>query len=281
VITEYLARLGLPRREPSLDYLFALHRAQVERVPYENLEIMLGRPTTVAAAESAARISAGRGGYCFHLNGAFGAVLSGLGFDVTHHVGGVHARGEDPVGATGNHLVLTVAGLPSRETPDGVWFVDAGLGDALYEPMPLVMGRHRQGGFAYRLDPSTVIPGGWHFTHAEGGSFGGMDFGPVVAGAEHFAPNHAELSGPDGHFTRLVVCQRRDGSGVDMLRDLTLTRWETTGKTVKQLETPQDWGASWADVFGIRLSAGELAELWPRAVQSHAAWLARQDAVPA
>ncbi|HET8595363.1 MAG TPA: arylamine N-acetyltransferase, partial [Intrasporangium sp.] len=73
----------------------------------------------------------GRGGYCYHLNGAMGLLLSSLGYSVCGHVGGVHGpEGPNP-GAMGNHLVLTVVLPPSDDNPGGVWYVDGGLGDAL------------------------------------------------------------------------------------------------------------------------------------------------------
>ncbi len=95
--------------------------------------------TTVDPYESARRVVAtGRGGYCFHLNGALSVLLAALGFDVRWHRGGVSDGGEpNPFEPFANHLALTVHGLPTPDAPDGVWFVDAGLGDALYEPIPL------------------------------------------------------------------------------------------------------------------------------------------------
>jgi len=39
---------------------------------------------------SARRILGGRGGYCYHLNGAFSALLAWLGVDVSRHLAGVH-----------------------------------------------------------------------------------------------------------------------------------------------------------------------------------------------
>jgi N-hydroxyarylamine O-acetyltransferase len=51
-----------------------------------------------------------------------------------------------------NHLVLTVRGLPADTNPGGVWYVDAGLGDALHEPIPLIAGEYRQGPFVLVLD---------------------------------------------------------------------------------------------------------------------------------
>lgn len=59
----YLARLGLARPAgPSVEALFAVHRAHAERVAYENLEIQLGRATSADPAESVARIARGGGG---------------------------------------------------------------------------------------------------------------------------------------------------------------------------------------------------------------------------
>ena len=56
-----------------------------------------------------------RGGYCFHLNGAFSELLWSLGYDVTRHVGGVHGP-DGPEDALTNHLVLTVQDFPPTTT---------------------------------------------------------------------------------------------------------------------------------------------------------------------
>ncbi|GAA5007786.1 hypothetical protein GCM10023317_43330 [Actinopolymorpha pittospori] len=63
----YLRRLGLPAvpvesSPPSAELLAVVHRAHVGRVPYENLEIQLGRPTSIDPTESARRIMASPGG---------------------------------------------------------------------------------------------------------------------------------------------------------------------------------------------------------------------------
>lgn len=70
-VTGYLERLGLDAEPPGVAALGRLHAAHVERVPYEALEITLGRPTPLEPSASLARILRGRGGYCYHLNGAF------------------------------------------------------------------------------------------------------------------------------------------------------------------------------------------------------------------
>src|SRR5437868_5974035 len=79
----YLDRLGLDVEPPSVDALFQVHRAHVERVAYETLWIHLGEGWSVDPADSVERVARGRrGGYCFHLNGAMSELLRGLGYDV-------------------------------------------------------------------------------------------------------------------------------------------------------------------------------------------------------
>lgn len=97
----YLERLGnADPGDPSVVGLRALHAAHVERVAYEAIEIQLGRPTTVDPYESAERIVARhRGGYCYHLNGAFSLLLSELGYDVVWHRAGVENRGDPDYGS--------------------------------------------------------------------------------------------------------------------------------------------------------------------------------------
>src|SRR5207248_932461 len=108
----YLRRLGLDREPPSADALRRLHQRHVERVPYETLWIHLGETWDIDVEAAARRIACdARGGYCFHLNGGFSALLESLGYDVSRHVGGVHGPDGPSDGAMTNHLVLTVRGL--------------------------------------------------------------------------------------------------------------------------------------------------------------------------
>ncbi|WP_198169474.1 arylamine N-acetyltransferase family protein [Herbidospora daliensis] len=276
-VDAYVHRLGLTREPPSVTALAALQRAHVERVPYETTEIWLGRPTTVDPAESAARIVAGRGGYCFHLNGALSELLSALGYQVTRHFGGVQGSATDPAGARGNHLVLTVAGLPTEANPSGEWLVDAGLGDAIHEPLPLVEGVYDQGPFTYRLRPSEAEPGGWRLDHDPRGSFVGMDFRKVPTEMTAFESEHVRLStSPESGFVRVLAIQRRDATGVDSLRGLVLTR-VGDDPTSTTLEREGDYVAAMSDVFGLHLTGEERAILWPKLSESHKAWLASRD----
>ncbi|WP_433252982.1 arylamine N-acetyltransferase family protein [Streptosporangium sp. CA-135522] len=275
-VTAYLRRIGVRiDGPPSAESLRLLHRAHLERVPYECLEIWLGRPTTVDPVESAARIIGGRGGYCFHLNGAFSLLLEALGYEVTRHLGGPQHRVADPAGADGGHLSLTVSGLPSEDNPGGGWMVDQGLGDGFHEPLPLVEGVYRQGPFAYGLRPSPAEPGGWRFDHDPRGTFLGLDFRAEPAEMAEFAAMHEFLStSPESGFVRVATVQRRDAGGVDILRGLVLTRLGDHEHAMTA-ETERDYFEILADVFGLPLddvTPTERAKLWGRLWTAHERW---------
>jgi len=278
----YLQRLHIADPgPPSAAALRALHEAHVERIAYEALEIQLGRPTTVDPHDAADRIlSRHRGGYCFHLNGAFSLLLDALGYDVVWHRGGVQNHAEPvPVGSQrANHLALTVHGLPSEESPSGDWFVDVGLGDALHSPLPLHEGTYAQGPFRYRLRRSEVDPGGWRWDHDPAGSFAGMDFRAGRATQDDFGARHEYLStSPESGFVRTCSVQRRDAGGVDTLTGCILGRVGEPARAPVVLETSGEWFDALRDVFDLPLGdvdAAARARLWARVRAAHEAWLA-------
>ena len=272
----YLARLGLEAEPPSVQGLFRLHRAHVEHVPYETLWIHLGERWGIGVGESVARIATrGRGGYCFHLNGAFGALLRSLGYDVARHVGGVHGPDGPNVASMTNHLVLTVHGLPADTNPDGNWYVDAGLGDALHEPIPLLAGEYRQGPFAFVLDETPGAIGDWHLTHDPAGGFAGMSWRSTPVGMDAFADRHAWLStSPDSGFVRVLTAQRRDATGVDLLRGLSLKRIGDRASD-STLATMAELADVLGSLFGLDVSpVSDQAwdALWARVQATHVEW---------
>ncbi|MBR7835998.1 arylamine N-acetyltransferase [Actinospica durhamensis] len=273
----YLARLGLAPRSghhPSLEALFALHRAHAERVAYENLEIQLGRATSADPDESIGRIVRGRGGYCFHLNGAFGTLLQHLGYSATRHLGEVCGQSAPPerTELEVNHQVLVVACEGER------WLVDVGLGDGLYEPMPLREGASVQGPFTYRLEPWAERPGGWLFLHDSKASVPAMVFAPEPVHWSAFSAAHEQLStSPDSGFVRVCLLQRRAPDATLTLRGLVYERVDGEGRQKRTLETAGEWFACAAEEFGLPLTDVDAAareRLWGRLASSHAAWLA-------
>ncbi len=275
----YLRRIGVDNPgPPSIEALHALHQAHVERVPYETLQIHLGRPTSINPYESAQRIVTDRaGGYCYHLNGAFSLLLRTLGYRVTWHRAGVERHGlVRPPGANANHLGLVVSGLECDIAPDGRWLIDVGLGDALHEPVPLQPGTYVQGPYAFIVRWSDVEVEGWRLDHDPRGGFAGVDFAPGRAARRDFEPMHTELAtSPQSSFVRVMTAQRRHGGGADVLRGCILTRVLDGSTESVVVDRHTDWFAALADIFGLTLADVASCErdvLWRRVLAAHLAW---------
>jgi len=269
----YLERLGVEVEPPSVGELRRIVNRQVERVPYETLWIQAGERWTVDPGAAARRIAlSGRGGYCYHLNGALGLLLTSLGYAVHAHVGGVHGPERSPE-ALGNHLVLTVTGLPDDQNPAGAWYVDAGLGDALHDPLPLEPGEYQQGPF--RLVLERLDADRWHLQHDPTGGFGGMEWtlGPARTG--DFVAKHTWLStDPDSGFVQVPMAERRDATGVDVIRGLVLARVGANAFTADPITRQAEWFDALADVFGLRFDASppeSRQRLWDNVVDAHRA----------
>jgi arylamine N-acetyltransferase len=277
VIDAYLARLGAEREPPSADALRRLHRAHVERVPYETVWIHIGERLDVSPAGALARIARStRGGYCFHLNGAFSELLAALGYDVVRHVGGVHGPDGPAEEAMTNHLVLTVHGLPSDDNPAGDWYVDVGLGDALHDPLPLVAGAYDQPPFGFELVHTPGGVGDWHLVHDPRGAFTGMAWRAAPADIAVFQPRNVELStSPESGFVRILSVQRRGPMHADVLRGLFLIRLERE-TTQRTLESERELADALGDVFGFDVPdfpGDRLDDLWRRTSAAHEAFV--------
>jgi arylamine N-acetyltransferase len=280
----YLRRLGLDAERPSPEALVRLHRAHVERVPYETFWIHLGERWGIDPVEAAGRIArGGRGGYCFHLNGAFSELLGHLGYEVTRHVAGVHdANGPSPATMT-NHLALAVHGLPTDRNPEGRWYVDTGLGDAVHEPLPLVSGVYRHGPMRFALTAPEDGAVDWHLAHDPSGSFAGVSISADVTGMDAFEARHRfNATSPESSFARTVTAQRRHVAGVDAVRGCVLSHRVGATTTTVTFERQAEWVAMLADEFGLHLAVEPPAvdALWARVRDAHDVWLATEPAKP-
>jgi N-hydroxyarylamine O-acetyltransferase len=129
----YLNRIGYAgARQPTIDVLNALHLAHATHIPFENLDILLGRPIRLDLASLQAKmVTNRRGGYCFEHNLLFQAVLASLGYAVKPLAARV--RLGDPRVRARTHMLLLVT------VDDQPMVTDVGFGGGgLLHPMPLV-----------------------------------------------------------------------------------------------------------------------------------------------
>src|SRR5690348_17718552 len=83
-LAAYLDRIGHPGPlAPTREVLHSLHRAHVAAVPFENVDVVLGRsPSVDLDGVQAKLVRARRGGYCYEHATLFAAVLEEAGFRV-------------------------------------------------------------------------------------------------------------------------------------------------------------------------------------------------------
>lgn len=143
----YCSRIGYAgERTPTAGVLEELHLAHATHIPFENLDILLGKPIRLDLASLQAKLIRGkRGGYCFEQNTLFAAALERIGFRVTRLAARVGAGATRVLPRT--HMLLRV------EAEEAAWLADVGFGgDGLLRPLPFVPGPEcRQYGWTYRL----------------------------------------------------------------------------------------------------------------------------------
>ncbi len=185
-LEDYLARLGVdPRGTPAdLAALRALHLAHLERIPFENVDIVFGAGVPHDQSLAVEKIlgtgsSSPRGGWCFELNGAFALLLEALGYDVRLLGAAVLLDGPTQVI---DHLLLEVTS--PFLAPQ---LVDVGFGDSFDVPLSLNTAGAQDGG----SDDFELIgsPQGTTLTrHVDGVPAALLRFKRVAHAFDDFAP---------------------------------------------------------------------------------------------
>ncbi|MBV9749766.1 MAG: arylamine N-acetyltransferase, partial [Acetobacteraceae bacterium] len=127
--------IRLPAR-PTLDHhgLNALHRAHRLAIPFDSLDVALGRAIAIDSTSVFAKlVTARRGGYCFEHDRLFADALAALGFAARPLLARVWLGQPD---FTGEAPPLThTLSLVTAEGQD--WIADPGFGGSYVPPMPL------------------------------------------------------------------------------------------------------------------------------------------------
>ncbi|MFD4027509.1 arylamine N-acetyltransferase [Streptomyces sp. NPDC058576] len=157
-LDSYLRRTGYTGpRTATTDTLFALHRAHRETIPFENIDVALGRGISLDIGDVQHKlVERGRGGYCFEHNLLFAVVLERLGFPVTRMLARVRL-GTDQTRYRAHTVLIVTAG--SRH-----WLADVGFGSrGLVEPIPFEPGsQSRVAAWQWQLGREEDTPTGPH-----------------------------------------------------------------------------------------------------------------------
>jgi N-hydroxyarylamine O-acetyltransferase len=247
----YLARIGVaPPESPTLAALASLHRAHLLAVPFENLDISLGRPIRLDHPALVAKVvGARRGGYCYELNGLFALLLRRLGYDVDL----VSARVATPTGGLTDdfdHVALVVSGGRLEERV----LADVGFGEGFIEPLPLRDGfeRRERGqslGLARRGDT-------WaHRERREGEDWRDrFVFTTTPHPLTDFSErNRWQQTSPESHFTRSRVASVLTPTGRVTLSGNRLITTTRGRREETELRDDSAVRAALADHFGIVL----------------------------
>lgn len=256
-LSAYLDRLGLAGPVPADSTgLATVQRAHRLAIPFENLDILLGRGVDLSPeAVFGKLVRARRGGYCFEQNRLFGDALAAMGFAARRLMARVWYYGPlDIPGRTHTLLLVTLSGRP--------WVADAGFGGGYAPPMPLVADRIvEDGGARHRLRPHDAH--GWVLERDGGdGWVRQISFTlDEVHDSDIAIANHWTATSPDSRFTTSAVLSRILPDGEVSLIDRRLTRRRAGGGSQRELADPASYRAALADTFGLSLGEEEVAAL--------------------
>ncbi len=248
-IAAYLRRIGYDGPlAATAETLQWLHRAHLLTVPFENLDIVLGRPIVLDEAEFFAKIvERKRGGFCYELNGLFAALLRELGFPVALLSGRVPDADRRRVHEF-DHLTLLVEA-------DGWWLADVGFGDCFVKPLRLEEDLEQaQAGATYRLSRDGPR---WLVARRDRADWNLMyDFTmtphPLAAFAEMCRYHQTS---PDSPFTGRRICSRATSEGRVTLADMRLIETCRGERRERVLKSDAEYAAALRQHFGIELQA--------------------------
>jgi N-hydroxyarylamine O-acetyltransferase len=242
-IHSYLDRIGYRGPlSPDIATLRGLHAAHLLAVPFENLDIHIGREIELCESRLYDKIVRGRrGGFCYELNGLLAWALREIGFSVELLSAGV-AKSSGGFGPEFDHLVLAVE-LEDR------WLADVGFGQGFREPLRLNDdGEQRQPGGVYRLSDSIL----WWLSNDGWESQYRYSLLPRRL-SEYEAMCRYHQTSPESHFTQKRLCSQATPEGRVTLTDRRLTITDAGGRRARDLSSEDEFIAALQEHFGISL----------------------------
>jgi N-hydroxyarylamine O-acetyltransferase len=261
-VDAYLRRIGHEDAlAPTLASLSALLDAHMRSIPFENLDVLLGRPIVLELDSLQDKlVRRRRGGYCYEHASLFAAVLESIGARVWRHAARVRLRSPLPV-TPRTHMLLQV------EVDEGRFLVDPGFGGpGPRVPLPAgieIEERTPSGHFRLRETPShwelsRLDPDEQALYHYSLEELPPVDF--VVA-------NHFTSTFPASPFRhRLMVQRATHEGGVGIMNELLTVRRNGQEERIVLADRAALRGAL-KEHFGI-----DVPEVESLVVPSHEPW---------
>lgn len=233
----YLARIGWTgSRTPTPDVLAGVLAHHMEAIPFENLDVLLGRPPSLDLPSLEVKlVTQKRGGYCYEHTTLFAAALTELGFE-----------------NVGTHSARVVMFTPRTQSPRTHMF--ATVGDLMLDP--------GFGSIAPRVPvPLDGTPAGQHRLVRDG-SYIALDYGEQrlwVSSLERDIPvdfemaNHFTATHPSSPFTRGIMMRAFIPGGEVRIRNRDLTITRNGDSQVRPLADRAELRAIVAEHFGFDL----------------------------
>jgi N-hydroxyarylamine O-acetyltransferase len=246
-VAAYLQRINYDGpTEATAETLRALHRAHLLAVPFENLDIHLGREIVLEAERLYAKvIEQRRGGFCYELNGAFSGLLRALGFEVEMLAAGV-GRSDGSFGPLFDHMALLVK-------LEEAWLVDVGFGEGFREPLRLDdEGEQAQAFGAYRIRRD----GEWRLLERRDGDVWSPEYRFTLqpyAYADYTEMCRYHQTSPQSSFTQKRVCTLATPTGRVTLTNNRLITSVRGERDERELASDTEIAAVLRDQFGVVL----------------------------
>lgn len=262
----YFDRIGYAgSRTPSLTLLHAITMAHTSSIPFENLDVLLGRRIALDPASLLRKlVIERRGGYCFEQNGLLLAVLEELGFRVAPLSARVRIDRPRSYIPPRTHMFVRV------ELGGESWLTDVGVGAlSLTQAIRLDTGEAQE----TPHEPRRIV-------REEGRLFHQVKLGDQWSDVceftlEEMPPIDRELGNwftsahPDSHFkNRLLVARAADdGRRFTLLNDQLKVRARDGHAEATTITTPAELLEVLAERFGLRFPDdtrfGPAGSPWP------------------
>jgi N-hydroxyarylamine O-acetyltransferase len=266
----YFARIGYDGpREPTLAVLRAVTQKHPDAIPFENIDVLLGRGISLDPADIDAKlITAGRGGYCFEQNSLLKRVLIALGFEVQSLMARVWwMKLPDAPTRARSHMVLSV--LIDGEA----WLADNGFGGCVLTAPLRLMSDEVQStpNGAFRIEAVAPEMGGERLVLADlSGTWAPLyqvALGPWLD-VDYEPANYFTYTHPSSHFTWSMTVGRTTPTARYALKNNRLTHRDQAGALIEQRDlTVDELETTLRDLIGLPVEAD-----WRPVLEKVVAW---------